>query len=66
MPAVSWWYVPLPAEFQGVYRWWTVSVSRTHLKLGPVAWAWYPWFDGRRHLDMIVLSRVGVTVPGWE
>lgn len=40
------------AEVAKYYRWWTVSASREHVKLGPIAVAWYRW-----GVDVVLLCR---------
>ncbi len=47
------------------YRWWTVSASKAHLKVGPVAVAWYRW-TRCYHVDLVILCRWTVTVPSLE
>lgn len=34
------------------YRWWSVSASREHVKLGPVSITWYRWA-----IDVVLLCR---------
>jgi len=39
------------------YRWWTSNVSGEHLKVGPIAFSWYRFVDGRWHFEAIWLCR---------
>jgi hypothetical protein len=43
-----------PSDLNAVakhYRPWTFSVSREHLKVGPLAFSWYRWCDRRWRLE---------------
>ena len=52
------WYPPPPPDLARHYRWWTVSASRSHLKLGPIALTWYRWpWRETWHLELCVLLR---------
>lgn len=46
------------------YRWWTVSVSRDHVKLGPVTVTWYRWLYGRMRVGLCHGSRERIVLGG--
>lgn len=53
--------VPAPTDAETLallaehYRWWSVSASGGHLKLGPVTVCWYRWYDRRWRVEVVLL-----------
>lgn len=44
------------------YRWWTINLSRHHVKLGPVAACWFATWDGGWTFDVCLLARWTLTM----